>query len=363
VRRLIAVSATALPDSEGIRVRLARNYTRSLESAGLVPVIVPPLADPALAAEIIAGTAGLLLTGGEDVDPARYGAVAHPATQAPHVERDATELALLEAAHAAGRPVLGVCRGIQLINVAFGGTLVQDLPSERPSEVDHDPNAPAGTRCHGLLVEPGSRLATAIGGAGEIPVNSYHHQAVDHIAPGFRVTARATDGVIEAIESLAHDWWCLAVQWHPEDLTTDVQHWDRGIFRAFADVVRGTTAIALLVMLNACGFAGVGEPAPTVSKTTTATTGIDTPSSVAMTPATARVTLGDSVLLNATPIRATGSVGSFPATTWNYGPDSVGSISASTGASVWFRSRKVGVATVYALVSGVTGSAVVTVVP
>lgn len=344
-------------------MRLGLNYTRSLEGAGLLPLIVPPLGDPALAAEIIHGTAGLLLTGGEDVDPARYGARAHPATQPPQRERDATELALLAAARAAGRPVLGICRGIQLINVAFGGTLVQDLPSERPSEVNHDPDAPAGTRSHGIIVEPHTRLAEAVGQSGEMSVNSYHHQAVDRVAEGFIVTARASDGVIEAIEPATRDWWCLAVQWHPEDLTTDVKAWDRGIFRAFAIAVRGAAAVVLLVALNACGFAGLGEPVPTVSKTSTATTGIDTPTSVAMTPVTARISVADSVQLNATPIRATGSVGSFAATTWNYGPDSVGSISASTGASVWFRARKPGVATVYALVSGVTGSAVVTVLP
>lgn len=235
--RLVAVSATASPDAEGVRVRLSLNYTRSLESAGLIPVVVPPLADPGLAAAIVARCAGLLLTGGEDVDPTRYGADRHPATQAPQVERDATEIALLNAARGAGVPVLGICRGIQLINAAFGGTLVQDLPTERPSAVDHDPNAPMGTRTHRVTVQVGTRLAAAIGGDAEIQVNSYHHQAVDRVAPGLVVNARADDGVIEGVEADDASWWCLAVQWHPEDLTTDVLAWDRGLFRAFREAV------------------------------------------------------------------------------------------------------------------------------
>ncbi len=238
MRPLIAISATSLPDAEGVHARLNVNYTHSLERAGLLPVIIPPLADLSCAAEMIAGTAGLLLTGGEDVDPARYGAAAHPATQPPNIARDATELALLAAARQAGRPVLGICRGIQLLNVAFGGTLLQDLPTERPSEVNHDPNSPAGERCHGVDITPGTRLAGALGATRALMVNSYHHQAVDHPAPGFAVSARASDGVIEAMEYTDRDWWCLAVQWHPEDLTADARSADRGIFRAFAEAVQ-----------------------------------------------------------------------------------------------------------------------------
>ncbi len=122
-------------------------------------------------------------------------------------------------------------------------------------------------------------------------------------------------------------------------------------------------SIAIAAVLTAgCGFAGVGAPAPTVTGGN-ATAGIDTPVSVAVTPGRITISLGDSTQLSANPIKNSTSVGSFPPTTWAYGPDSVGTISATTGASTWFRSRKLGVATVYALVSGVTGSAQVTVVP
>src|ERR1019366_1410593 len=129
--KLIAISATA----DSSKIRLSLNYARSLEGAGLIPLVVPPLTDPTRAAEILDAAAGLLLTGGEDVDPKRYGAPPHPKLGEINPLRDATEIALLEAARSRRLPVLAICRGIQLLNVAYGGTLYQDLPSEHPSNV------------------------------------------------------------------------------------------------------------------------------------------------------------------------------------------------------------------------------------
>lgn len=179
-------------------MRLHVNYVRSLEGAGLVPLVVPPLADPARAASALDACAALLLTGGEDVDPARYGARRHVKTGVPNAMRDATELALLAAAHERRLPVLAICRGIQLVNVAFGGTLVQDLPSERPSTIHHDQSQDRTIRTHDVNVTPGSLLAAAIG-ATSVAVNSYHHQAVDRVAPGLTVTATAPDFVVEGL--------------------------------------------------------------------------------------------------------------------------------------------------------------------
>jgi putative glutamine amidotransferase len=177
-----------------------------------------------------------LLTGGEDVSPSCYGAVPHPALGAVSRERDATELALLAAARDRRLPVLAICRGIQLLNAALGGTLIQDLPSQRPSAVKHDQPHDASARTHEIAIVAGTRLAAATG-ASAMAVNSYHHQAVDRLAPGLRVTATASDGLIEGVETEDAAWWVVAVQWHPEDLTDDVRSWDRGIFRAFADRV------------------------------------------------------------------------------------------------------------------------------
>ena len=227
--KLIAISATA----DSSKILLSLNYARSLEGAGLVPMIVPPLTDPTRAGDILDSVGGLLLTGGEDVDPKRYGAPPHPKLGKINPQRDATELALLEAARDRRLPVLAICRGIQILNVAFGGTLYQDLPSEHPSAVGHDSPRDAASRTHDVTITAGSRLAAATG-AVTMAVNSYHHQAVCHVGSGLRVTAVAADGVIEGVEVDDPAWWVLAVQWHPEDLTTDVRSWDRGIFKAFA---------------------------------------------------------------------------------------------------------------------------------
>ena len=230
--RIIAISATA--DSE--RMRLSANYVRSIEGAGLVPVAVPPLTNPADVAEILSAAGGLLMTGGEDVDPSRYGAEPNALLGATNPGRDTTEVALLEFARERRLPVLAICRGIQLLNVALGGTLVQDLPSQRPSAVKHDQPHDRTARTHDVVITPGSRLATATGTTA-MAVNSYHHQAVDRLAAGLRVTARAPDGVVEGVEADDAEWWVVAVQWHPEDLTTDARSWDRGIFRAFSAAV------------------------------------------------------------------------------------------------------------------------------
>lgn len=220
------------------RVRTNAAYTRALEAAGLAPIVVPPFADPAVATSVIEAVDGLLLTGGEDVDPARYGASPHPALGPVNAERDATELALVEAARAGGTPVLAICRGIQLLNVALGGTLVQDLPSERPSEVAHSADAARQRRTHRVVLVAGSRLARATG-ATTMAANSLHHQAIDRLAAPLRAAATAPDGVIEGVEGADDAWWVLGVQWHPEELTATPEPWDRGLFAAFAEAVRG----------------------------------------------------------------------------------------------------------------------------
>ena len=230
--KLIAISSTA----DSSKIRLSLNYARSLEGAGLIPLIVPPLTDPTSAGDILDSAGGLLLTGGEDVDPTRYGSAPHPKLGEINPSRDATELALLEAARARRLPVLAICRGIQILNVACGGTLYQDLPSEHPSQIDHDSKDERNVRTHDVAITPGTHTAAATG-ATAMTVNSYHHQAVLRLGAGLRVSAVAPDGVIEGVEVDDPSWWVLAVQWHPEDLTSDAKSWDRGIFRALADEI------------------------------------------------------------------------------------------------------------------------------
>jgi len=235
---IVALTATTKDFEGALRVRLNEAYVNAVRAAGLVPVIVPPL-DSADVGAILATVQGVVLTGGEDVDPAEYGAPMHPRANPPHIPRDKCELAVAREARALGLPTLGICRGIQVINVALGGTLIQDIPSEHPSSIEHDVDAGRSTRVHEVRVDDRSRLAAALG-ATAITVNSYHHQAIARPAAGVRVTARAPDGIIEGIESADDGWWMLAVQWHPEDLARDDEAWDRGLFHAFAQAVAGS---------------------------------------------------------------------------------------------------------------------------
>jgi putative glutamine amidotransferase len=216
------------------RTGLNSAYVRSVLAAGGVPVMLSPLMGPAYAARALDGVDGLVLTGGEDMDPAWYQAAAHPKANPPSRERDLFELAIFAAARERELPVLGICRGIQVLNVALGGTLWQDLPSERPGEVNHNPETARGERTHLVRLEPGSLTARALGGT-EIRVNSFHHQAIRELAPKLVATGWTEDGVIEAVEGAPGQPWLLAVQWHPEEMTAEVRSPDRGLFRALVE--------------------------------------------------------------------------------------------------------------------------------
>ena len=209
------------------RVTLNTAYVRALEIAGLVPLAVPTMLAADRAGAALAAVRGLVLTGGEDVAPDRYGAAPHPRLGEVDPVRDAAELALIAAARQRGMPILAICRGIQILNVALGGTLYQDLESERPGPVPH-----AGeTSHHAVRVETGSLLERTLG-TRSATVNSRHHQAIRDLAPGLKAVAWADDGVIEGAEPAdASAPWMVAVQWHPEDLT------ERALFDGFARAV------------------------------------------------------------------------------------------------------------------------------
>jgi putative glutamine amidotransferase len=229
---VVALTSTTKDIGGLMRVRLNEAYVHAVRSAGLIPLVLPPI-EPNALEPVLDSVAGVILTGGEDVDPAEYGAARSPKTESIHAARDKCELALARVAHERRVPTLAICRGIQVVNVAFGGTLIQDIPSECPSAIDHDQSKARETRLHSVHIDASSRLAAAIG-ATDISVNSSHHQAIARAAPGLRVTAKAPDGIIEGAEWTADDWWMLAVQWHPEELVRDTADWDRGLFRAFA---------------------------------------------------------------------------------------------------------------------------------
>lgn len=226
---VVAVTAPRRETDGRERVTLNTAYVRALDRAGVVPLALPTMLTPdrAVAALEGGGVRGLVLTGGEDVEPARYGAAPHAKLQETDPTRDAAELALIAAARARRLPILAICRGIQILNVALGGTLYQDLDSERPGPVTHSGDASR----HAVRIEPGSLLERTLG-MRRATVNSRHHQAIRDLAPGLRAVAWSEDGVIEAAEPAdAGASWILAVQWHPEDLT------ERALFDGFARAV------------------------------------------------------------------------------------------------------------------------------
>ncbi len=211
-------------------------YVRSVVEAGGIPFILPPAIGATHAMGALDGLDALLLSGGEDLDPSWYGTAASPDLGEVDRERDLFELALFAAARQRGMPILGICRGIQLVNVALGGTLWQHLPGERPSAVDHDRRDARTARTHGVSVEAGSRVAAVLG-CSTLDVNSFHHQGLRDLAPALHASAWATDGLVEAVEGMAGDPWLLAVQWHPEEMSGDVTAPERGLFRALVEAV------------------------------------------------------------------------------------------------------------------------------
>lgn len=235
---LVAVTATTQVIGDSLRVRVNAAYTRSIRAAGLLPVVLPVL-EPADADAALDGVAGLVLTGGEDVNPECYGAAPHPKLGGTHDGRDTFETALVEAARARALPTLAICRGIQIFNVALGGTLVQDIPSEWKDPIVHDGDWPRTARVHEVDVTRDSRLARSIGTERPV-VNSMHHQAVGTVAKSLATVARAPDGIVEGVEWSTDEWWMVGVQWHPEELTESPEPWDRALFAAFADVVSRT---------------------------------------------------------------------------------------------------------------------------
>jgi len=192
------------------------DYDAAVRRAGGVPW-VPALASDGVSA-ILERVDGVLLTGGEDVAPSFFGEPPHPTHEPAEPGRDAFEIELVRRALAQNVPVLAICRGLQVLNVACGGSLVQDIASEPGPHEPHSLYPPSTRLAHDVRVAPGSRLAALLppeASGAKLPVNSRHHQAARVVGEGLTVTAVAPDGIVEALEAPAHPF-CVAVQWHPE---------------------------------------------------------------------------------------------------------------------------------------------------
>jgi putative glutamine amidotransferase len=205
-------------------------YFEAVQRAGGIPVLLPPQpADAEAVSRVLDGVDGLIVTGGADVDPARYGQDAAPETDKPHLERDAWEDALLSAAIERELPFLGICRGMQVLNVNRGGSLHQHLPALVGDDRYRIGKGEFAT--NEVVVEPGTELDALVGA--KLPVKSYHHQALDAVGEGLRVTARSEDGIVQAVE-LEGVPFGVAVQWHPEEDAAE----DARLFAGLVDAAR-----------------------------------------------------------------------------------------------------------------------------
>ena len=209
------IGVTSLWDNDKGCGWIWQNYLELIWDAGGMPFVLPLNASDEAIEQYVSRCAGFLFTGGQDIAVDRFKCQHPEMCQAPALPRDDLELPLFAAARKAGRPVFGICRGLQLFNVALGGTLIEDIPELTQSSVEHRYRPPAAPSMHPVTIKTDCTLSTFFD-TKEITVNSYHHQAIDQVADGLRVTAKSTDdGIIEAVEG-TQGAYLMAVQWHPE---------------------------------------------------------------------------------------------------------------------------------------------------
>jgi putative glutamine amidotransferase len=231
-------SMEPIPEAEPparFEMALGLPYLRGLEAAGGLPVVMPPLAEDAIES-LLDRFDGICLSGGPDLDPAGYGAEPHPELGQTEPELDRFELAVARRADARGMPILAICRGTQALNIVRGGALHQHLP-EISTEILHRQRTPGEETSHPVAIEPGSRLAAVLGDdtievGDDLDVNSFHHQAIDRLGDGLRVSARAPDGTIEAVEDPGRPF-LIGVQWHAETLVH--RSYEAALFRHFVE--------------------------------------------------------------------------------------------------------------------------------
>ena len=214
------------------RFYLSRHYSEAVEAAGGAPVHISLIPNADYIDAVVEALDGILLPGSDsDVDPLRYGQQPHPALGAVQTIKDETDLLVINAAERTGIPLLGICFGMQVLNVSRGGTLIQDIGSQVPAAIKHEQGAPRDRPSHRVKMLEGSKL-TEIAGSVEAVVNSHHHQAIETVGADLIATAWTSDGIIEALEDPRPDRFIVAVQWHPE-LGWERDLLSQRLFRAF----------------------------------------------------------------------------------------------------------------------------------
>ena len=231
------IGITLRQELETERFYLARFYSEAVEAAGGAPLHVPLIPRREFIDSLVGRLEGVLLPGSaSDVDPQLYGREPRPLLGSVHPLRDRTDLLLLEACEERRIPLLGICYGMQILNVARGGTLIQDIASEVPAALKHEQGAPRERPSHGLRLRADSLLARLRGGE-SAHVNSHHHQALEVIGRDLQETAWSSDGLVEAVEDTRAERWAVGVQWHPE-LGWERDPFSRALFESFVGAAR-----------------------------------------------------------------------------------------------------------------------------
>lgn len=236
---IIGITSSIIPPKEGKfgTLSLGESYIQAVLNAGGIPLAVPPGLTGEALETVFSHLDGILFTGGADVDPARFNGRPHPRVYGIEQGRDAVEIRLVQMAAERGKPFLGICRGIQVINVALGGTLFTDISDQKENSLRHDyyPDIPRNYLAHAVAVQGASRLCDVLGGE-SVEVNSLHHQGIEQVAQVLQPVAYAPDQLVEAVELPGHPFG-LGVQWHPEWLQEHEPQ--RKLFRAFIQASNG----------------------------------------------------------------------------------------------------------------------------
>jgi putative glutamine amidotransferase len=235
------IGITMRHDLEKERFYLARHYSEAVEAAGGVPLHISLIPNVSYVAALMERVDGILLPGSaSDVDPIHYGHEPHRKLGSVHPLKDETDLLVLEELERRRIPLLAICFGMQIWNVARGGTLIQDIETQVPDAIKHEQGAPRGRRSHRLRLLPDSLVAHLAGGDRAL-VNSHHHQALETVGRDLRATAWTADGLMEAVEDTRDDHWALGVQWHPE-IEWEDDRFSSAIFEAFVQAAKSFAA-------------------------------------------------------------------------------------------------------------------------
>jgi putative glutamine amidotransferase len=239
VRPRIGVPWRTVAEETANKRERIENYFRAIDEAGGEPVVVSLRLPGNQLQELADSLDAFVLTGSPaDVEPQRFGSARHPAANATDPDRERTDDTLLDHALATGKPVLAICYGAQILNVHFGGSLLQDIPSEIQTTIDHDQDEDGNDGLHGARIDGGhlAELVKDLSAGSEVQVNSSHHQSILQPGQGLSITAHAPDGVVEAVEWAGGESWVVGVQWHPERMRGDA--FANALFRRLVDEAR-----------------------------------------------------------------------------------------------------------------------------